>query len=42
VRIEIPAGRTPFRLLTTDLVEVSADNRFRTLKAVPDAKVLNP
>ncbi len=41
VRIEIPAGRTPFRLLITDLVEVSADNRFRTLKAVPDAKVLN-
>ena len=41
VRIEIPAGRTPFRLLITDIVEVSADNRFRTLKAVPDAKVLN-
>ena len=42
VRVEIPAGRTPFRLLITDLVEVSADNRFSTLKAVPDAKVLNP
>ncbi len=42
IRIEIPAGRTPFRILVTDLVEVSADNRIKTLKAVPDAKLLNP
>jgi steroid delta-isomerase len=40
--VEIPAGRTPFRILITDLVEVSPDLRFSTLKAVPDAKVLNP
>ncbi|MCW2774077.1 MAG: steroid delta-isomerase [Nocardioides sp.] len=42
IAVEIPAGRTPFRILITDLVEVTPDLRFRTLKAVPDAKVLNP
>jgi hypothetical protein len=40
--VEIPAGRTPFRIMITDLVEVSPDLRFSTLRAVPDAKVLNP
>jgi steroid delta-isomerase len=41
IRIEIAAGRTPFLLLITDLVEVSADCRFSSLRAVPDSKALS-
>lgn len=40
IRIEIAAGRSPFLILITDLVEVSSDGRFSSLKAVPDSKAL--
>lgn len=40
IRIEIAAGRTPFLMLITDLVEVSADCRFSSLTAVPDSRAL--
>jgi hypothetical protein len=41
VRIEVPAGRTPFVVLVTDLVEVTPDWRFASLRAVPDSKALS-
>ncbi|MDQ6642243.1 MAG: nuclear transport factor 2 family protein [Actinomycetota bacterium] len=41
IRIEIAAGRTPFLMLITDLVEVSQDGRFSSLRAVPDSKALS-
>ncbi len=41
IRIEIAAGRTPFRMLVTDLVEVSSDCLFSSLRAVPDSKALS-
>ncbi|MEP6817207.1 MAG: nuclear transport factor 2 family protein [Marmoricola sp.] len=40
IRIEIAAGRSPFLILVSDLVEVSPDGRFSSLRAVPDSKAL--
>ncbi len=41
IRIEIAAGRSPFLILISDLVEVSPDGRFSSLRAVPDSKALS-
>ncbi|WP_158604411.1 nuclear transport factor 2 family protein [Nocardioides mangrovicus] len=35
--IEVPAGRTPFRVLVTTFVEVTPDLLVASLTAVPDA-----
>ncbi|WP_188781301.1 nuclear transport factor 2 family protein [Marmoricola endophyticus] len=41
VVVEIPAGRTPFRLLTCYLADVGPTGQFRSLRAVPDPVALN-
>ena len=41
VVVEIPAGRTPFRLLLCYLAEISPDCRIAVLRAVPDSVALN-